>query len=177
MEKAREKLRDLSEGGNLSEGGVAEETVEPRWKKYARNRGQNKAKEEFATLVSSLLVIASTAWNVPETIKPSKDEITGISTHLTGIILRHVDISNAMTADVIDVIGILAISGAYFSRVGPELKSLRGGGAPGGGSGPRPNVEPPLGGSGVKVEVPLPRVPLSSDAQDFLNNIANRGPE
>lgn len=176
MEKAREKLKDMAEGGNLSDSSV-EENTEPRWKKYARNRGQSKAKEEFSTLVSTLIVLATAAWNAPESVKPSKDEIAGVSEHLTGIILRHVDISSAITADVIDVIGILAISAVYISRVGPELRALRGGGSEGGGGRPPKPLGSPPGGNGARpsVEEPVIKVPLSSDAKNFLDRISGGG--
>lgn len=94
-------------------------------KKGRKPKEQENLQEDFSTLVTSLLVVVVTAWNAPEQIKPNNDELGGLSFRITRITLRHIDLSGKVTADVLDLIGIIAIGASYYSRVAPQLKQLQ----------------------------------------------------
>jgi hypothetical protein len=48
--------------------------------------------------------------------------VDAFSEHFSSIILRHIDISGAITGDILDAVGLLAVIGSWLTRVGPELR-------------------------------------------------------
>lgn len=157
----------MTEGGDLLEAPAEGEAPKKKWNKYSSKAKQEAARTELATLVSTLLVFGTLAWKAPETIKPNGDELNAVGFHLSGIIGRHIDISSVLTKDMLDVIGIMAVTAAYLSRINPEMKRLRGGGnepPPGPPRGPTIFTPPPP--SGEEMEMPV-----SPDTRAFLNRI------
>ncbi len=133
-DRLTEKLKDVvtNEEGS-SDGRKTFEELSPsgKWSRLHPKGGrkpkdQSNLQEDFSTLVTSVFVLVVAAWNAPETVKPNNDEVNGLSFRVTRIILRHVDLSGRITADVLDLIGIIAIGASYYSRVAPDIKRLNG---------------------------------------------------
>lgn len=177
MDRAKSKLAEMSEGGDLYTPSEAEPPAKKKWNKYTPKAKQEETRTEFATLVSTIVVLGVLAWKAPDSVKPNGEEINAVSYHLAGIITRHIDISSAMTKDVLDTIGILAVSASYLTRVSPEMKRLSGND---GSSNlpPRPPSPSPF---------PLPPEPdevdradhssmpnVSKDTSDFLDNLSRK---
>jgi len=78
--------------------------------------------EDFPTIFTSVLALAFSALAMPEEIKPNKDELGAVSYHATRILLRHIDVTNKLNADALDVIGILSTGAGWYMRVSPSLK-------------------------------------------------------
>lgn len=106
---------------------LAEDDDEPKEKKSKSAPGyiRPQQREELSTLVSSVFVMIIAASNVPDEIAPDNDEINGISEHLIKILARHVDLSKRLTGDVLDIIGIIAISSGWYARVAPIIAEMR----------------------------------------------------
>ncbi len=115
---------------------ASEKLAEPRTKKAKEKAAEeNDPQQELSTLISSVIVIVITAANFPQNVKPDDDEIHGFSYHITNILFRHVPIKHGLPADFLDIIGIMAITASWYSRVAPFLT---GGGDHPGNSGKRP---------------------------------------
>lgn len=124
IDRAKNKLvemgQDSIDGGSV----VTEDKPKSNWRKYSNKAKQDRSKAEFATLVSTVIILLVALWPAPDTVKPNELEVNALSEHLSNIVLRHFDLSGAITADVLDVIGIIAVTGTWLSRVGPELRAL-----------------------------------------------------
>jgi hypothetical protein len=172
IDRAKNKLVEMGTG----EASSFSEPVQPKskWKNYAAGKKKKQNEEQFATLVTTIFVLTVSAWDVPETVKPIDDEIEALSSHLSGLILRHFPIADGMTEDAIDIIGILTVSVSYYHRVGPELRKLRGNNPPPA-SGPRPPTPPqPRGGNHTEYveHVPTPIEAVSPTQKAFLDHVA-----
>lgn len=117
-ERLTDKLSSITQEDNLSEN-VSEST---KWRRKQKGKS-SEAEIEFASLVSSLFVVIVAVWRAPEEVKPNDNEIDGVSNRVSKIILRHVDISGRMTADVLDLIGIIAIGASWYARVAPAIRA------------------------------------------------------
>ncbi len=93
--------------------------------KPKRGRPSKTNKQEFSTLVVSVLTLVVTFIKVDERVKPNNTEIATLSDHLSNIMLRHLPINNALSADAIDVIGIFAVSALWYQRVSVDLPRLK----------------------------------------------------
>ncbi len=115
--RAKNKMKEM----------MNDEDEQPQEKKSKSAPGyiRPQQREELATLVSSVFVMAIAASNVPDEIAPDSDEINGISEHLIKILARHVDLSKRLTGDVLDIIGIIAITSGWYARVAPALSDMR----------------------------------------------------
>lgn len=77
--------------------------------------------QEFATLVSGLIVIVSTAANLPKEAQPTDEETNGIAYHISNIFIRHIPIKAGLSADVFDVLGIMAVLASWYSHAAPHI--------------------------------------------------------
>lgn len=77
--------------------------------------------QEFATLVSGIIVIISTAANLPKEVKPSDEETSGLAYHISNIFMRHIPLKAGLSADVFDVLGIMAVLASWYSRAAPYM--------------------------------------------------------
>lgn len=129
---------------------------EPRTKKERETvADENDPQQELATLVSSVVVIIIATQHWPKEIEPNDDEVNGLSYHLTNIIFRHFPIKAGLSADFLDIIGILAVSASWYSRASEYAKN---------------SGQPKSGGSdGHKPARPIP--PKPSGASQPLNDI------
>jgi hypothetical protein len=78
--------------------------------------------EDFPTILTSVLALVFSALSMPEEMKPNKDELGAVSYHATRIMLRHIDVTNKLNADALDIIGILSTGAGWYMRVSPTLK-------------------------------------------------------
>lgn len=79
-------------------------------------------REDITTLVSSLLALLMAAWSVPPGLKPDEDEVGALASYSTRLLLRHVNLSGRITADVLDVIGIVAVVSGWYARTAPAWR-------------------------------------------------------
>lgn len=112
------KVRRAAEKSGLFTDDDEPERIETRGRKK-----KTAAQDEFNTLTIALLSLVIAAVNVPENIKPNDGELNQFSHHLTALLVRHLPISGKFSADALDVIGLLAVSSAYYARVAPLLKT------------------------------------------------------
>lgn len=162
LERAKEKLTDGISGETPDEG-------EPKRKsKGAPGYLRPEQRDELATLVSSGLVLILAAANVPDDLAPSDDERDGVSEHLVKILARHVDLSKKLSGDVLDIIGIIAITSSYYRRIAPvlaerrALKTVKG----------QAGIPPAKMNGGVKVNDPIPDAAVNT----FLDAAKNSAP-
>ena len=78
--------------------------------------------DEFNSLVIAVLTLGVSFANMRPEIKPNESELGVFSSHLTGILIRHLPISKGLSADALDIIGIFAVISGYYARVSPELR-------------------------------------------------------
>lgn len=115
----QEKLKRASERVGLFDEEDSTERIETRGRKK-----KGAVQDEFSTLVIALLTLAVSFANIPEQVKPNQSELSIFSNHLTGIMIRHLPISNKFSADSLDIIGLVAVCSGWYARVAPEIKNL-----------------------------------------------------
>jgi hypothetical protein len=103
--------------------GVPGEPPKKQWKKW--NPAAKREMEEVTTMISSLFVLVVAGWRIPPALKPNEDETNAVSGAATRILLRHVDLTGKMTKDAVDVIGIIAVSAAWYTRTAPLWAQYR----------------------------------------------------
>jgi hypothetical protein len=113
-----DKARGILGGGIESlqdKLGTGEKATKQK-KKWVPPEKRKEQEGNIATLITSLLIMIVASLNTPDDLKPNEDEINAVSGFSVSILLRHVNISGRLTADVIDVIGIVAVSAGYWAR-------------------------------------------------------------
>lgn len=113
-------VTDLLTRATARIGQVEEEEEEIPVKKSHRRPQNNRV--EVENLITSVLALGLAASNLPREIQPNTDEIGGISYHLTRILARHLPLNTGLTADALDIIGLITISSSWYARVSPELR-------------------------------------------------------
>jgi hypothetical protein len=124
-----------------------------------------KAREDFSVLVVSVVTLLVTFAKVDERVKPNGDEINIFSEHISGIMLRHLPISNKMSADALDIIGLMAVTATWYSRVHADLN-------PGPVADRAQPQQTPVKANGHKPQTPIEAA--SPQAGEWLNTIAAR---
>ncbi len=99
----------------------APEPPKSKWSKYKASKNKN----EVTTAISSLLVLFLASWKVPDELKPNEAETEAVSNYATRLLLRHVDLSGRLTADALDVIGIVAVLSGYYARTASNWREYR----------------------------------------------------
>jgi hypothetical protein len=95
-------------------------------KKDGRGRpSKTKSQDEFSSIVVIVLTLVLSLSNIPAEVKPNDSEIGVFSKHLTGIMIRHLPISGKLSADGLDIIGMLAIMSTWYARVQPVIKQIQ----------------------------------------------------
>lgn len=89
-----------------------------------KRKTKGASSKEFNTLIVAFLTLG-VSLSFPPQIAPEHDEIKLFSDHLSGILLRHLPISGKFSADALDLIGLLAVSTAYYARVAPAIAEMR----------------------------------------------------
>lgn len=121
IDQAKEKLKGIAAGDAVFTPPTSDATRgQSKGAKWYRGQKAKQKSADLADVVSTILIVLIALWAAPEAIKPNSDEVDSFSAHLCNIILRHIDIS--MSEDVVDLAGIVAVMGAYFVRVGPDLR-------------------------------------------------------
>lgn len=164
-EKLLDKLQGIVSGDNDDEQGGGEE---PRKYSYSSKK---KQKEEVSNLILTIFVVGAAAWPVPEEVKPTKDEMAPIAEHMTSILARHNLLLGKLSGDALDVVAIIAAGAAWYSRVAPELRRLRGNNGGGGSSKGSPDNEPPEPPAAHEAVSPISRV--SARTGQYLNDVLN----
>ncbi len=166
----QEKLKRASERVGLFDEEDSTERIETRGRKK-----KGAVQDEFSTLVIALLTLAASFANIPEQVKPNQSELTIFSNHLTGIMIRHLPISNKFSADSLDIIGLVAVCSGWYARVAPEIRALQP---------PKPNnpKTPPDNKPGPGRDDPKPPAPVAGDpvltlspaAADYLASVERK---
>jgi hypothetical protein len=118
-----DSLKSILGRAAFETGGLFDDDA-PRAPVSKKKGGKVDERQEFTTLLISVIVLLLTFVNIPELLKPSDDEVSILSDHAAGLLMRHLPISGALTEDAIDIIGILAVVAGWYGRVAPELKRL-----------------------------------------------------
>lgn len=114
-----EKIKRAGERVGLLDDEDQPERIETRGRKK-----KTAVQDEFSTLVIAVLTLILSFANIPDQVKPNQSELTIFSNHLTGILLRHLPISNKFSADSLDIIGLFAVCSGWYARVAPEIKLI-----------------------------------------------------
>jgi hypothetical protein len=128
LDRAKAKLVEPYQEGASDNTAATTDKPKKDWrrysKKYRNDYKQESSKTELATLVSTILILVLATWPAPDEVKPNSTEVDAFSEHLSSIIVRHIDISGAITGDILDAVGLLAVIGSWLTRVGPQLRTL-----------------------------------------------------
>lgn len=81
-------------------------------------------RDEFTTLIFTLLTIGVSFANVPAELRPIDEELNPIAYNLGSILARHLP-ALGMSDDMMNIIGIAGAVGLWYQRVGPELKRIQ----------------------------------------------------
>lgn len=71
---------------------------------------------DFSNVVVTLLTLIFASWDRPSDLKPNEDEINAFSVPCTKMLLRHIPITSKLSADALDVIGMIGAASAYYVR-------------------------------------------------------------
>lgn len=118
LARAAEKASSLDDG-------PMEDPAQSSAKRGRGRPSKQGQKEEFSTIVLSVLSLVVSALTIPEEIKPNKNELSIFSDHLTGLLVRHLPISNKMSEDTLDIIGLFVVTAGWYARVAPQLKQTK----------------------------------------------------
>lgn len=122
-----------------------------------------RAREDFSILVVSVITLLVAVAKVDDRVKPNESEINLFSDHLSGIMLRHLPINNKLSADALDIIGMMAVTATWYSRIPHNLTDA---------NATQPTQQPT---QPAKANGHIPQTPIeaaSPEAGDWLNNIA-----
>jgi len=100
-------------------GGASERPNKKENDRKYRERKKNKVSanaEDFSTIIVTLMTLAIAAFNVPDDIQPDNDEMQAFSIPATRLLLRHFPLANKLSADMLDVIGMISALSAYSMR-------------------------------------------------------------
>lgn len=97
----------------------------PEFKETRGRKSKDAGREDLKTLSIALLTLVMSLGNIPQDIKPNDSEIGIVSHHLTGIMIRHLPINGKMSADALDIIGLIAVMSTWYARVQPALNQRR----------------------------------------------------
>ena len=94
---------------------------QPKLSKGARYRANKKAKQaansdDFSAIIVTLLTLGLSAWAVPEILKPNEDELNAFSVPATRLLLRHVPLASKLSADALDLVGMIGALSGYSLR-------------------------------------------------------------
>jgi len=124
-----------------------------------------RAREDFSVLVVSLITLLVAAIRIRESAKPNQEEINLFSDHLAGILLRHLPVNSKMSADAVDLIGMIAVIATWYSRVHEDLRT------PAQPQASQPVTVPYQDNGHAKPLDPISQI--SPEAGSFLNRIAS----
>jgi hypothetical protein len=93
-----------------------------RYRANKKTRIGSASDEDFSTIVITLLTLALSAWQPPADIKPNEDELQAFSVPVTRMLLRHIPIAKKMSADMVDIVGMIGAISAYYVRTGEAWK-------------------------------------------------------
>ncbi len=104
---------------NITSGLASDEVEEKKPAKKSK-----KTPDEFNALVVALITLG-TSLSIPEPYRPINDEIQIFSNHLSGILARHLSISGKLSADALDIMGLVVCTSMYYARISPQIKEAR----------------------------------------------------
>lgn len=145
-----------------SASGPKEKKDAPKSKK--ENADASELAQDFPTIITSILALTFSALAMPEEIKPNEAEITAVSYHASRIMLRHIDVTNKLNADALDIVGILATGAGWYMRVSIYMKPGKTGEAKNAPPVTPAAETPPVDGSGAMIQ--------NAAAAEFLENSA-----
>jgi hypothetical protein len=91
-----------------------------------RGRPTNEAnRDEFSTLVFTILTIVISFANLPPEVRPVEDEVRSLAYNVGSILARHMPALGNLSPDIVDIMGITATLAVWYQRVGPELKRMQ----------------------------------------------------
>jgi len=153
--------------------GLFDDDTETRVETRGRKK-KTAINDEFSTLVIAVLTLILSFSNMPDPLKPNQSELSMFSNHLTGILLRHLPISGKLSADSLDIIGIVAVCSGYYARIAPEIKNLKPGDTPP----PPPPPTRPTGPTPQPKPVSIdPIEKISPATSQFLERVINKAAE
>jgi hypothetical protein len=83
------------------------------------------SREDFAVLVVSVVTLLVTFAKIDERVKPNGEEINLFCEPFARILLRHLPINNKLSADALDIIGMMAATAGWYARVHDVIPASR----------------------------------------------------
>lgn len=91
-----------------------------------RRKAKETAKvEDLQTTVVLILTLALSALTIPEDLKLNEDEKQAFAVPATRLLLRHVPLASKLSADAIDIIGMIGALSAYGTRTRAGWQTYR----------------------------------------------------
>jgi len=176
-------LKQAKARADINDDPGEEEEVKRSHKKgegTGRKRGRpsnEDNRDEFSTLVFTILTIVISFANLPPEIRPVENELQSLAYNIAGILARHLPALGNLSPDLVDLMGITGTLAVWYQRAGPELKRIQAekseGHAPGEKRVKNPNGHIP------QVPVDLgpadPIANVSPGAGDFLTQVHKGG--
>lgn len=106
-------------GRRLKENLSADDSLGPKPK---GKKAAPANEEDFYTLLVAGFAVVISFSKVPKEVRPNDEELTIFSKHLGAIMIRHFPQVNALSPDVMDVVGMVVIANTYYARVAEDLK-------------------------------------------------------
>lgn len=107
---------DLLTSASRLIGGVTKPLSKNQRYKLNKKAKEAAKGEDFSTIIVTIMTLALSAWNVPDDLKPNDDELQAFSVPATRMLLRHVPITAKLSADALDVIGMIGAMSGYYAR-------------------------------------------------------------
>ena len=82
-------------------------------------------KEEFVTLVFTILTIVISFAGLPVEVRPEDAELKSLAYNIGSILARHLPDIGKLSPDLLDIMGITGTLALYYQRVAPALKQLQ----------------------------------------------------
>ena len=135
----------LSRATARLESGDYEDESEAPPKKRGRPAASKfgDSQTDLANLLTSLLALVIASITIPDELKPNNEEQAGVSYYAVKILMRHFPASKMLSADMLDIIGLLSIVAGYTARIMPLLPK-QAAPDPIPGPAPRPNITAPV---------------------------------
>jgi hypothetical protein len=116
--------------------GINEDTSEDEEPKRSHKKGEGTGakrgrpsnednREEFSTLVFTILTIVASFSGLPPEIRPEEEELKSLAYNIGGILARHLPALGKMSPDIVDLMGITGTLALWYQRAGPEVKRLQ----------------------------------------------------
>jgi hypothetical protein len=118
-------LKQAKSRAEINSEGEPEEELEPTSRRAKKSGKSEAARDEFSTLVFTVLTILVSLSNLPTKVQPNRSELDALAYNIAGLLVRNLGITGKLGPNALDILGIVATIGAYWARVKDDIAALR----------------------------------------------------